>query len=84
MARERQLKTARQVDEGEGGPDLSLVAGGFMSVAEATQLSGLSKSEIYNRMTDRSIQYAKHGKRRLIVRNSLLVFMASKLVGATA
>lgn len=62
--------------------DLTMVEGRFLSVTQAMGLTSLSKSELYNRMADGSVKYAQYGKRRLIVRSSLLAFLGSKVVGA--
>lgn len=62
--------------------DLALVADGLLSVQEACAFSRLSRSEVYARMGDGRIKFLKVGKRRLVVRRSLLEFLAGHLPAA--
>ena len=61
-------------------PSSDVLADGVMSVAEAVQFSGLSRSELYNRMSDGTLPFVKHGVRRLIPRKALVGLLAAGLV----
>jgi hypothetical protein len=47
-----------------------------VTIPEAVRLSGLSRSEIYRRLADQSIQAVKSGTRTLIVMDSLRAHLA--------
>lgn len=57
-----------------------LVEEGTVSVVEAATFSGLSRSELYQRMARGELAYIKIGKRRLIPRKSLVAMLARHVV----
>ncbi|MDB5313484.1 MAG: hypothetical protein JWO38_7686 [Gemmataceae bacterium] len=63
-------------------PKIVAVSGGMMTIKEGTEFSTLSKHELYARMKDGSLQYVQWGKRRMIVRSSLLALLAARMANA--
>jgi excisionase family DNA binding protein len=61
-----------------------LAEGGMMSVAEAAGHTGLSQSELYNRMGDGRLPFVKAGKRRLLPRLAVNKMLADEMVDVTA
>ena len=53
--------------------------GGFLSVAQAKALLGLSKSKLYELMEEGTLPHCAIGRRRLIPRTSLAQFLAGNL-----
>ena len=62
----------------EADPD-RILSLGAMPVSEAVRFSGLSRSRIYVLMESKDLAYIKVGKRRLILRQSLLDLMKTGL-----
>ncbi len=65
---ERAAKALRAAEE--------LVSDGRLSVEQAIELTGLSRSELYARMKAGDLPFTKDGKRRLIPRRALVTMMA--------
>jgi excisionase family DNA binding protein len=59
-----------------------LVADGMVTIAEAQEMTRLSRSELYVRMDRGELPFAKLGKRRMIPRKAIIALMAQSLVGA--
>jgi hypothetical protein len=57
--------------------DLARAAPITVTIPEAVRLSGLSRSEIYRRLADRSIRAVKSGTRTLVVVDSLGAHLAN-------
>lgn len=49
----------------------------MVTIRDAIVLTGLSRSEIYRRLADRSIQARKNGRRTLILTESLRKYIAN-------
>lgn len=62
---------------------VELAADGFVSVADAMAFLSLGETEVYALMGDRTIAWARHGKRRLVSKRSLVEFGAARLVDVT-
>lgn len=58
-----------------------LVQDGLVTVAEAGQFTGLSRSSLYALMESGHLVYAKIGRARRIPRRALVEFAAAKLCG---
>ena len=56
-----------------------ILALGAMPVSEAVKFSGLSRSSIYVLMESKQLAFIKLGKRRLVLRQSLLDLMKTGL-----
>jgi excisionase family DNA binding protein len=61
--------------------DGDVLADGMMSVAEAMAFTRLGRTEIYKRMTDGSLPFARIGKRRLIPKRAVVELLRGGLVG---
>lgn len=59
-------------------------AEGVIGVSAAQELSGLSRAGLYRLMSSRQLAFTKVGRRRLIVRQSLIDLLAQGLVEAVA
>lgn len=55
---------------------------GTCDIPEAMRLTGLKRTYLYELMTRGELKYAKVGKRRLIVRRSLVELLRRNLVGS--
>lgn len=58
---------------------LELALDGAMSVDEAMAFLGLGMTEVYALMNEGVIAFAKHGKRRLVIRRSCVEFLADRI-----
>jgi hypothetical protein len=56
-----------------------VLALGAMPVSEAVKFSGLSRTRLYSLMESKGLAYIKVGKRRLVLRQSLLDLMKTGL-----
>jgi excisionase family DNA binding protein len=59
-----------------------LVSDGQVTVNEASDLTKLSRSYLYQLMERQELAYVKLGKRRFIPRKSLIALMANAVVSA--
>ena len=59
-----------------------LVSQGRLSVAESVKFTGLSRAELYVRMSRGEVKYCKEGKRRLIPKLALIKMMAASVVAS--
>jgi len=57
---------------------------GVIAVSAAQEFSGLSRAGLYRLMQDGRVAYTKIGRRRLVVRQSLIDLLAQNLVEADA
>ncbi len=57
-----------------------VLAGGTMSVKQAVQFCGIPRSTLYEAMSRGELMFGKHGKRRLVVKSSLLEMLRRGLV----
>jgi excisionase family DNA binding protein len=62
--------------------NVDLVAEGLMTVNEAAEFLGLSRSRVYGLMESGELRFAKIGKSRRIPRRAVTAFAASRMVGA--
>ena len=62
--------------------DIDLVSEGLMTVREAAEFLGLSRSTVYELMESGELPFAKIGKARRIPRRAVTAFAASRMVGA--
>jgi excisionase family DNA binding protein len=61
-----------------------LLAEGLISVSEAAEFLGVSRSMVYVLMEDGQLPYVKIGRARRIPRRALLAFAAERLRGGDA
>lgn len=61
---------------------LELVAGGMLTVKQAVSISRIGKSKLYELMDSGDLRSAKIGRRRLIPRRVLDLYLAGCLSGA--
>lgn len=62
---------------------LELAADGFVSFAAACEWLTLGETEVRALLDARTIAWARHGKRRLVSKRSLVEFGAARLVDVT-
>jgi excisionase family DNA binding protein len=63
-----------------GTDNSELVEGGLLTIAQAEEFSGLSRSGLYSLMERGALAYVKLGKRRLIPRRALVALAERGLV----
>lgn len=56
--------------------DVALLADGAMTVRQAAVFSGISRTELFDLMKQEIIEWFPRGKNRLIVRKSLVEYLA--------
>lgn len=61
--------------------DNQIIDGGLVRIPEACRFLGISRTELYDRMADGEIRYAKIGRARRIPLNELKRFAAACLSG---
>ena len=61
---------------GEGAGDVW--AEGALGVSEATAFTGMSRSDLYERMAGGELAYTRVGRRRLIAKQSLLAMLRKR------
>lgn len=60
---------------------LELVADGVLAIDAAVEFAGISRAELYRRMTAGSLVYTLQGRRRFIPKRALVEMLASGLRG---
>lgn len=65
-------------------PENDLLADGAISVPDACEFAGLSRTELYRQMDRGTLPYTKIGRRRLIPRRALVAMLAPGLVNPPA
>jgi excisionase family DNA binding protein len=58
-----------------------VLAEGALGVPDAVNFTGMSRSDLYDRMTRGELPYTKVGRRRLIPRRALVEMLRKNLVG---
>ena len=68
-------------DSNEPADAFELLADGAMGIEDAVKWCGLSRAELYRRMTRGELRYVIRGRRRLIPRRALSEMLAAGLRG---